>query len=189
MKNFIILGPQGVGKGTQAIRLAENFGLIHLSTGDLLRAEIKSGSELGKKVQSIVEAGELVEDEISIELIKQKIESNPSANGFVFDGFPRNKKQAEALDEMLNQKGYPIKGVFNLMAPKSELIKRLLKRALEEGRTDDNEKIIENRLNIYEQKTQPLIDYYFAQNKLLVIDGDRLIRPISEDLRKLAARF
>jgi len=189
MKNFIILGPQGVGKGTQAAKLAKNLNLIHLSTGDLLREEIKSGSELGKKVQSIVTAGNFVDDNTMIEVVEKKIAAHPSANGFVFDGFPRNHKQAEALDALLERLGYPILGVFVLDAPEEELLKRLIKRAEEQGREDDTPEVIQNRLRIYQQKTRPIIDYYFAQNKVLIIDGNRPIEPIGENIRKLAARF
>jgi len=189
MKNFIIFGAQGVGKGTQAAILAKNLDLIHISSGDLLRDEIKSDSELGKKVQTIVAAGNLVDDEIVFQLIEKKIDSNPSAKGFIFDGFPRNLAQAKALDALLEHQGCSILGVFVLEAPEEELLRRLIKRAQEEGRMDDTTEVIQNRLKIYHEKTKPLIDYYFTQNKILIIDGNRPIELISGDIKKLAARF
>ena len=170
--NIVLFGPPGAGKGTQSTFLIEKYGLVHLSTGDLLRAEIKAESDLGVQAKELMDNGELVPDAIVIGMIRNKMEAHLDAKGFVFDGFPRTKAQAEALDEMLSVKEEPIVAMLALEVPEVELVKRLLGRGATSGRTDDkDEAIIQNRIREYEAKTAPLKAYYSAQNKYKAIDG------------------
>lgn len=170
--NIVLFGPPGAGKGTQSNFLIERYGLVHLSTGDLLRAEIKVESPLGLEAKELMDAGELVPDHVVIGMIRNKMEANLDAKGFIFDGFPRTKAQAEALDEMLDSKKEPITAMLALQVPEEELIKRLLGRGATSGRADDkDEAVILNRIREYENKTAPLKDYYSAQNKYKAIDG------------------
>lgn len=170
--NIVLFGPPGAGKGTQSNFLIERYGLVHLSTGDLLRAEIKAESQLGLQAKELMDAGELVPDQVVIGMIRNKMEANLDAKGFIFDGFPRTKAQAEALDDMLGAKSEPITVMLALEVPEEELIKRLLGRGATSGRSDDqDESIIRNRIREYETKTAPLKDYYTAQGKFKAIDG------------------
>lgn len=160
MVNFLIFGPPGSGKGTQSVRLAEKFNLTHLSTGDMLRAEIASETELGKKMSSIMSKGELVPDEVVIELIASKIDSTKDSAGFLFDGFPRTVTQTEALEKMLNGRKMKIDSMLVLDVDHDELVKRLIARAEQSGRPDDRDPaVIENRIDVYKAKTEPIIDY------------------------------
>ncbi|MFV0553733.1 MAG: adenylate kinase [Mangrovibacterium sp.] len=180
MLNLILFGPPGAGKGTQAEFLIENFGLIHLSTGDLLRGEIAAGTELGLKAKSIMDKGELVSDDIVIGMIKNKFADNKAAKGFIFDGFPRTVAQAEALDVLLNENGTPVSAMLSLEVEKDELVARLLNRGLTSGRSDDQDQsIIENRINEYNNKTLPLKNYYAAQDKHVGIAGMGTIEEIA----------
>ncbi len=170
--NIVLFGPPGAGKGTQSNFLIEKYGLVHLSTGDLLRAEIKAESKLGLQAKEMMDAGQLVPDEVVIGMIRNKMEANREAKGFIFDGFPRTKGQAEALDSMLDFKGAPITAMLALEVPEEELIKRLLGRGATSGRTDDqDEAIIRNRIREYETKTAPLKDFYATQGKFKALDG------------------
>ncbi|MFN3874801.1 MAG: adenylate kinase [Flavobacteriales bacterium] len=170
--NLVLFGPPGAGKGTQSEFLIQRYGLIHLSTGDLLRAEIKAESELGLQAKELMDRGELVPDAIVIGMIRNKMEAHRDAKGFIFDGFPRTRAQAEALDEMLASKGEPITVMLSLEVPEAELVKRLLGRGATSGRSDDqDEAVIRNRIAEYEKKTAPLKDYYAAQGKHKAIDG------------------
>ena len=172
MLNIVLFGPPGAGKGTQSEKLIEHFGLVHLATGDLLRSEIKKGSELGRKAKDIMDRGELVPDEVVIGMIRNRIDENPNARGFIFDGFPRTKEQAEALDELLEEKGTSISMMLALEVGEEELLQRLLKRGEESGRSDDrDETTIRNRIQEYENKTAPLKDYYKEQDKFRSIEG------------------
>lgn len=172
MLNIVLFGPPGAGKGTQSQKLVEKYKLIHLSTGDLLRSEIKSGTELGMEAKKLMDAGEYVPDEVVIGMIKNKIESNPSAGGFIFDGFPRTEKQAEALDALLEEGGTAITAMLALDVPEQELIDRLLERGKDSGRSDDqNPEVIKTRLDVYLNQTAILKDFYQKQNKFLSIDG------------------
>lgn len=160
MVNFLIFGPPGSGKGTQSVKLAEKFNLKHLSTGDMLRAEIAAGTELGKKMSSIMSKGELVPDEVVIEMIANRIDSTKNAAGFLFDGFPRTVAQTEALEKMLNERGMKINSMLVLDVDHDELVKRLILRADLSGRPDDKDPaVIENRIDVYRSKTEPIIDY------------------------------
>lgn len=171
MLNIVLFGPPGVGKGTQSKSIIEKYGLIHLSTGDMLRAEKASGSDLGEQVKSILAQGLLVSDEIVIAMIASRLDANPDANGFIFDGFPRTIPQAEALDELLEGKNTSITYMLSLKAPESELVTRLIKRGQEMGRSDDNETTIRKRIVEYNTKTLPVEGHYAKQNKLHEIDG------------------
>jgi adenylate kinase len=160
MVNFLIFGPPGSGKGTQSVRLAEKFNLMHLSTGDMLRAEIAAGTNLGKRMSSIMSKGELVPDEVVIEMIATKIDSTKGKAGFLFDGFPRTVAQTEALEKMLNARKMKIDSMLVLDVEHDELVKRLILRADQSGRPDDKDpKVIENRIDVYKGKTEPIIDY------------------------------
>lgn len=161
--NLIILGAPGSGKGTQSAELVSRYHLTHLSTGDMLRAEIAAGSELGLAAKAIMDAGELVSDEIVIGMIAHRL----SAQGALFDGFPRTLAQAQALDALLAQNGQKIDAVLYLDVDNDEIVKRMLAR----GRADDNEATIRNRLAVFEQQTKPLADYYERQGKLHHIEG------------------
>lgn len=160
MVNILIFGPPGSGKGTQSVRLAEKFNLMHLSTGDMLRAEIAAGTELGKKMSSIMSKGELVPDEVVIEMIAVKIDAAKNKAGFLFDGFPRTVAQTEALEKMLNKRKMKIDSMLVLDVDHDELVKRLILRADQSGRPDDKDPaVIENRIDVYKSKTEPIIDY------------------------------
>ena len=160
MVNFLIFGPPGSGKGTQSVRLAEKFNLIHLSTGDMLRAEIAAGTELGKKMSHIMSKGELVPDEVVIEMIAFKIDNSRNAAGFLFDGFPRTVSQTIELEKMLNDRGMKIDRMLVLDVDHDELVNRLIARAELSGRPDDKDPaVIENRIDVYKEKTEPIIEY------------------------------
>ncbi len=166
----IFFGPPGAGKGTQASRLASERGYRKLSTGDILRDHVARGSELGRQVKPILESGGLVPDQLVLALIREEL-SGGKAPKVIFDGFPRTLAQAQALDQLLSEKQVALKGVLLLVVPQRELLNRLVKRAQLEGRTDDNESVIQRRLEVYEKDTAPLADYYRGAGKLMQIDG------------------
>lgn len=169
VNRLIIFGPPGAGKGTQAKLIAEKLGIGHLSTGEALRNEIKSGSELGKKVQEIMNKGHLVSDEIVIEIVRGALKR--AEKGFILDGFPRTLGQAEVLEGIFREmKIFGIK-VINLEVDEEELIKRLLNRAKLEGRADDNEQTIRNRMNVYNRETKPILDFYSKIGNLKNVFG------------------
>ncbi len=173
MTNIILFGPPGSGKGTQAEKLIEKYKLVHISTGDLLRAEIAAKSPLGLEAKTFIDQGALVPDEVVIGMISAKLDSNPNAGGFIFDGFPRTIAQAEALDKLLKAKNFSINRVLSLQVSEPELIKRLLNRGKTSSRTDDqDESIIKNRIEEYRNKTFPVADYYDKQGKLSNIQGE-----------------
>jgi len=163
MFNLILFGPPGAGKGTQAVKIAKRFNWIHVSTGDILRAEVGQGTPLGLQVKAVMEAGHLVSDELLIEIMKSVFLKHQHAEGFVFDGFPRTLKQAQELDKLLTGLNHPVSQVISLEVKEDELIKRLLKRAMEQGRVDDTEEVIKNRLVQYHKHTKPLQLYYQEQ--------------------------
>jgi adenylate kinase len=168
-----LLGPQGAGKGTQAKRISTEYGVPHIATGDMLRAAIAEQTELGKQVEPIVNAGELVSDELMIELIRERLAQSDTEPGFILDGFPRTTAQAEALDEMFAEIGRTFTIVFALQIPDEVAFERLRRRAELEGRADDTDEGIQRRLDSYHRETEPLIEYYRARNKLIPIHGDR----------------
>jgi adenylate kinase len=190
MVNILIFGPPGSGKGTQSVNLAEKYNLTHLSTGDMLRAEIAAGTELGQKMSSIMSKGELVPDEVVIEMIANKIDSAKDTSGFLFDGFPRTLAQTVALEKMLNERDMKIDTMLVLEVDHDELVKRLVLRADQSGRPDDKDpSVIENRIDVYKEKTEPIINYcrergiYQPVNGMGTID-DIFIR-LSDLLEKL----
>ena len=178
MFNLILFGPPGAGKGTQAIKIAEKFGWKHVSTGDILRAEVSLGTPLGLKVRAVMEAGHLVSDELLIEIMESVFVNNSTVKGFVLDGFPRTLKQAQELDQMLVKHGETVTLVLALEVNEDELVKRLLKRAQDQGRKDDTEEVIKNRLVQYHHHTKPLIDYYKNKNLYTEIFGEGTIDQI-----------
>jgi adenylate kinase len=171
MLNIVLFGPPGAGKGTQSEKIIDQYGLIHLSTGDMLRAEVASGSELGRNVKKLMDEGQLVPDEVVIEIISHRIDEAAGAKGFIFDGFPRTVPQAEALDRMLSEKGTGINCMVSLEVQEEELVSRLVKRGLESGRSDDNETTIRKRILEYRKKTLPVAEHYSKQDKLNEING------------------
>jgi adenylate kinase len=183
MVNFLIFGPPGSGKGTQSVRLAEKFNLAHLSTGDMLRAEIAEGTELGKKMSSIMSKGELVPDEVVIEMIAARIDSTKDRAGFLFDGFPRTVAQTTALEKMLNDRNMKIDSMLVLEVEHAELVKRLVARAELSGRPDDKDPaVIENRIDVYREKTEPIINYCRERGIYQPVNGMGSIEEIFERL-------
>lgn len=166
----LLMGPPGAGKGTQATRVAVARGLTKLSTGDMLRAHVGAGTELGKRAKSIMDAGDLVPDDVIVGMVRAEIEA-ANVVRFLFDGFPRTAAQAAALDALLVDHGASVTRAVALDVPDEELVRRMLQRAEEEGRTDDNEATIRNRMVVYHEQTRPLLDYYQGQAKLARVDG------------------
>jgi adenylate kinase len=171
--DVLLLGVQGSGKGTQAKRLASEYDIAHLSTGDMLRKAIAEGTELGRRVKPILEAGDLVPDDLMIELIRGRIQSPETADGFILDGFPRTMAQADALDAMLAEIDRPLSVVLELQVPDDVAIERLRKRAVDEGRSDDTPEAISNRIDLYHRETKPLVSHYRLAGNLVGIHGDR----------------
>ncbi|GAA0622252.1 adenylate kinase [Brevundimonas kwangchunensis] len=169
--NLILFGPPAAGKGTQAKRLVETRGMVQLSTGDMLRAAIASGSELGLKVKDVLARGDLVTDEIVIALIEERLPEAEAAGGAIFDGFPRTVAQAEALDAMLAKRGAQVDRVVRLKVDDAALTERISRRYAEQGRPDDNPETFKDRLAVYNRQTAPLLPYYEGQGKLTEIDG------------------
>ena len=183
MTNIVLFGPPGAGKGTQAEVLKEKFNLIHISTGDVFRFNIKNETKLGMLAKSYMDKGDLVPDKVTIDMLKAEVDKNPNANGFIFDGFPRTESQAIALDNFLQEKGNSINGMVALEVPEDLLVARLLKRGETSGRPDDqDESKIRNRFNEYENKTAILKHYYEDQNKYYGVDGVGSIEEITERL-------
>ena len=169
--NLLLFGPQGSGKGTQAKRIAAEHGIPHVSTGDMFRAAIAKQTPLGKQVEPILAAGDLVPDDLTVGLIRERLSEPDAAGGFVLDGFPRNLAQAEALDQLLTELDRPLTAVLELLVPDEVGIERMLKRAAEEGRADDTPETIARRLEIYHRETAPLSEYYRAGDRLVGIEG------------------
>lgn len=170
--NILLLGPQGSGKGTQAKRISAEYGIPHIATGDMLRAAISARTPLGQQVKPILEGGELVPDELIIEVIRERLEEPDAAAGFVLDGFPRTMGQADALDTVLREIGRELTVVFALQLSDEICIERLLKRARDEHRTDDTPDAIRRRLELYHRETEPLIEHYRTLGLLLTIHAD-----------------
>ena len=183
MTNLVLFGKPGAGKGTQAAFLKDKYNLVHISTGDIFRYNIKNETKLGKLAQSYIEKGDLVPDEVTIQMLQAEVEKNPNAEGFIFDGFPRTIAQAEALDAFLESKGMRIHSTLALEADDEILIKRIVERGKVSGRADDqDEEKIRNRFTEYNEKTAPLIAYYQAQGKYSPIDGIGTIEEITTRL-------
>ncbi|HLO58235.1 MAG TPA: adenylate kinase [Bacteroidales bacterium] len=179
MLNLVLFGPPGAGKGTQAVSLLEKYKLVHLSTGDILRGELAAKSPLGLEAKKFMDRGELVPDEVVIGMIEVKLDQNKNANGFIFDGFPRTKAQASALDNLLKKKNTAITVMLALDVEKQELVNRLLGRGKVSGRADDQDiNVIENRIAVYNRETSPVIDYYNAQGKYKAVNGMGTIEDI-----------
>ncbi len=184
MTTIVIFGPPGAGKGTQARRLAEAFGIHHVSTGDIFRAEIKSGTPLGRRIQDIVRSGGLVPDELTVEVLRKALEQLPRRK-YLLDGFPRTVAQAEALDRLLAEMGEQVDAVVALEVPEEELTRRLLLRAQQEGRADDSADVIQRRFEEYRRKTAPLLEYYEHQGKLSRVDGTGTVEEVFDRLREV----
>ncbi len=185
MFNIILFGPPGSGKGTQSEKLIAKYNLKHLSTGDLLRSEIANGTPLGLEAKKLMDAGQLVPDEVVVGMISSALDANQQVNGFLFDGFPRTTAQAEALDKLLKLKGTEIGVVLALEVSDAELVKRLLNRGLTSGRSDDtNETVISNRIVEYKNKTAIVADYYKKFDKARAIKGEGTLDEIFDALSK-----
>jgi adenylate kinase len=186
--NVLILGVQGSGKGTQATRIASEYGLAHVSTGDMLRAAVAAETELGLRVKPILESGRLVPDDLIIDLIRERVAGE---DGFVLDGFPRTMAQAEALDEMLREEGRELDVVLELQVSDEVATSRLLRRAQDEGRSDDTPETIRTRVELYHRETEPLVEYYRAKGIVVGIHGERpvdaVFSEIQETLERVAA--
>ncbi|MBR2160969.1 MAG: adenylate kinase [Bacteroidales bacterium] len=171
MLNIVIFGAPGSGKGTQSEKIVEKYGINHISTGDVLRAEIKNGTELGKTAKSYIDQGQLIPDSLMIDILASVFDSFKDSKGVIFDGFPRTIAQAEALKQMLKDRGQDVSVMLDLDVPEDELMTRLIKRGQESGRADDNEETIKKRLVVYHSQTAPLIDWYKADGKYQHING------------------
>ena len=171
MLNIVIFGAPGSGKGTQSERIVEKYGINHISTGDVLRAEIKNGTELGKTAKGYSDQGQLIPDELMIDILASVFDSFKDSKGVIFDGFPRTIAQAEALKKMLAERGQDVSVMVDLEVPEDELMVRLIKRGKDSGRADDNEETIKKRLHVYHSQTAPLIDWYKNEKKYQHING------------------
>jgi len=185
--NVILFGPPGAGKGTQAQMLVSEFGMVQLSTGDMLRAAIAAQSELGLKAKSIMDAGQLVSDDIMIGMISERMDAPDCANGVILDGFPRTVAQAEALDQMFADKNIALDSVIEIAVDEAALFARIENRAAETGgsRSDDNAEVLAERLKVYHANTAPILPYYKDKNKLVTLDGMQSIDKVSEDIRSV----
>ena len=189
MLNIVIFGAPGSGKGTQSERIVEKYGINHISTGDVLRAEIKNGTELGKTAKGYIDQGQLIPDELMIDMLASVFDSFKDSKGVIFDGFPRTIAQAEALKKMLAERGQDVSVMLDLEVPEDELMVRLIKRGKDSGRADDNEETIKKRLHVYHSQTSPLIDWYKNEKKYQHINGlgtmDGIFADICEAVDKL----
>ena len=187
--NIILLGPPGAGKGTQAKILVDGQGLVQLSTGDMLRAAVASGSELGQQAKAVMEAGKLMPDDIMVQIISDRISDPDCSNGFILDGFPRTTAQAEALDRMLNEKSLPLDHVIEISVNDSVLIDRINTRVAEtpeaERRDDDNAETLKHRLEVYHEQTAPILPYYAGRGMLKKVDGMKQIDEVSKQIEAI----
>jgi len=190
---LILLGPPGAGKGTQAQRLVEKHGIPQLSTGDMLRAAVAAGTEVGKRAKAVMDAGELVSDDIVNAIVSERIDQSDCARGFILDGFPRTLVQADAVESMLNAKGIKLDSVIELLVDDKALVGRIVKRAEEAAaagqpvRKDDNPEVFEERLREYYKKTAPLTGYYYAKGTLRTVDGMLAIDAVTEEIEAVLA--
>lgn len=183
---WILLGPPGAGKGTQAKFLAVHLGVPHVSTGDLLRSAVREGTELGKKAKAYMVAGDLVPDELILDLVRETLETGDAPGGCILDGYPRNRVQAESLDEMLAEVGQELGRVIRLVVPDDVLIRRIAGRAADEGRADDAEETVRNRLQVYRTQTEPLVAYYESRGSLTEVNGVGSIDEVRRRIQRVA---
>lgn len=189
MLNLVLFGAPGSGKGTQSEKLIEKYGLHHISTGEVLRKHIKEGSELGKTADSYISKGQLIPDQLMIDILKDELKKIiADSKGVIFDGFPRTIPQAEALELMLADMGVNLHGVVGLEVPEEELVQRMLQRGIQTGRADDNAETISNRLKVYHSQTEPLKEHYLSKGKYLPINGmgsvDDIFAEISQQIEQ-----
>jgi len=182
--NVLLLGPQGAGKGTQGKLLSAEYGVPHIATGDMLRAAIADGTELGRKAEPLLNAGKLVPDEIMIGLIRERLGQEDTYGGFVLDGFPRTTVQAEALDANLEEIERPLSVVFEFQLPEEVCVERLRRRAEEEGRVDDTPDAIRTRLRLYHEQTEPLVEYYRVRGSLVGVPADRPVQEVFAEIQR-----
>ena len=180
---IVLLGAPGSGKGTQAARLVEQLDLPHISTGDLLRAAVRKGTQLGKKAKAVMDRGELVSDEIMLGLLEERLSADDARNGFILDGYPRNLAQAEALDELLEGLGQPVDEALQIDVDEEMVVARILKRAAEEGRSDDSEAVARKRMRVYAERTAPVIDHYARKGILSRVLGEGSIEDVFQRIR------
>lgn len=183
-KRMILLGPPGAGKGTQAAALIDAFGIPHVSTGDMLRAAVKAGTPVGLKAKAVMDSGELVSDEIVIGIAEERLSEDDAKRGFLLDGFPRTIAQAEALETLLGKLGVELDCCLALTVDNEAVVQRLLKRAEIEGRADDNEETIRERMRVYDAETAPLLDFYSSRDRLVEVDGMGTIEEVGERIKK-----
>ena len=175
---LLIMGPQGVGKGTQAALLSRHYAIPAISTGDIFRYNLKNKTPLGVKAQAFIDAGNLVPDELTNSIVKDRLSKDDAQNGWILDGYPRNAAQVQALDEILDELHTPLDHVIALQARREILMERMNKRAIEEGRSDDTPEVIATRLATYERETAPLLDIYQSRGQLVVVDGTGEVKDI-----------
>lgn len=189
MLNIVIFGAPGSGKGTQSARIVEKYGVSHISTGDVLRAEIKKGSELGKVAKGYIDQGQLLPDALIIDILASVLDSLKDSRGVIFDGFPRTIPQAEALKKLLSERGQDVSVMLDLDVPEDELIDRLIKRGQESGRADDNLETIKKRLTVYSEQTSPLKDFYKAEGKYQHINGVGSMDAIFDEIASVISKL
>lgn len=189
MLNIVIFGAPGSGKGTQSARIVEKYGVSHISTGDVLRAEIKKGSELGKVAKGYIDQGQLLPDALIIDILASVLDSLKDSRGVIFDGFPRTIPQAEALKKMLSERGQDVSVMLDLDVPEDELIDRLIKRGQESGRADDNLETIKKRLTVYSEQTSPLKDFYKVEGKYQHINGVGSMDAIFDEIASVISKL
>ena len=180
--HIVLLGPPGAGKGTQAVRLAQHAKMAHVASGDLFRDNVDRGTELGSLAKEYMDRGALVPDDVTIQMVLERVSREDAATGYILDGFPRNEVQAAALDDALERQGDRIDCAVLLDCPEAELLRRLEGRAATEGRSDDTPEVIQARLKVYAEQTAPLISYYDQQGKLKRVDGLQAVEAVEEDL-------
>jgi adenylate kinase len=189
MLNVVIFGAPGSGKGTQSELIISKYGLSHISTGDILRKKNKNQTELGVIAEEYIRKGQLIPDSLIIKILADVLDANPDAKGYIFDGFPRTIAQGEALDNYLREKNTSIIAVLNLVVDEKSLIERLIKRGVEDGRSDDAPAIIQNRLDVYHNQTEPLKEFYKKKGKLFTIKGNNSIEDVFEKITEVLDRL